>query len=69
MLESIDVKTRYVMTRTLILGSRLQQGLSDLRAIIAAMCRGDAALAEQLRRANIIGQREFFRQHESLILN
>ena len=42
MLESIDVKTRYVMTRTLMLGSRLQQGLNDLRAIMAAMCRGDA---------------------------
>jgi DNA-binding GntR family transcriptional regulator len=69
MLESIDVKSRYVMTRTLMLGTRLEQGLSDLRAIIAAMRRGDALRAEKLRRGNIVGQREFFRRYESLILD
>ena len=69
MLESIDVKSRYVMTRTLMLGTRLEQGLADLRAIIAAMRGGDAPRAEQLRRENIIGQREFFRRYESLILD
>jgi len=69
MLESIDVKTRYVMTRTLMLGTRLEQGLSDLRAIVAAMRRGDALAAGRLRRENIVGQREFFRRYESLILD
>jgi DNA-binding GntR family transcriptional regulator len=68
MLESIDVRSRYVMTRTLMLGTRLQQGLSDLRAIIAAMRYGDALLVETLRRENIVGQREFFRRYERLIL-
>jgi DNA-binding GntR family transcriptional regulator len=69
MLESIDVKSRYVMTRTLILGGRLEQGLHDLRAIIAAMRSGDAAEAERLRRQHIVGQKEFFRLNESVVLN
>jgi DNA-binding GntR family transcriptional regulator len=69
MLDSIDVRSRYVICRTLILRGRLEVGLTEVRAVIAAMRRGDAAEAEALRRQNIRSQKEFFRQHESLILN
>ena len=69
MLDSIDVRSRYVICRTLILRGRLEVGLTEVRAVIAAMRRGDASEAEALRRQNIRSQKEFFRQHESLILN
>jgi DNA-binding GntR family transcriptional regulator len=69
MLESIDVRTRYIICRTLILRGRLEVGLSEVRGVVAAMRRGDAAEAERLRRQNIQGQRDFFRRHEDLILN
>lgn len=69
MLDSIDVRSRYVICRTLILRGRLEVGLTEVRGVIAAMRRGDAAEAEALRRQNIRGQRDFFRRHESLILN
>ena len=69
MLDSIDVRSRYIICRTLILRGRLEVGLTEVRGVIAAMRRGDAAEAEALRRQNIQGQRDFFRRHESLILN
>jgi DNA-binding GntR family transcriptional regulator len=69
MLDSIDVRSRYIICRTLILRGRLEVGLSEVRAVIAAMRRGDAAEAEALRRENIRSQRDFFRRHESLILS
>lgn len=69
MLDSIDVRSRCIICRTLILRGRLDVGLAEVRGVIAAMRRGDAAEAEALRRQNIRGQRDFFRQHESLILN
>jgi DNA-binding GntR family transcriptional regulator len=69
MLDSIGVRSRYVICRTLILRGRLEVGLTEVRAVIAAMRRGDASEAEALRRQNIRSQKEFFRQHESLILN
>ena len=69
MLESIDVRSRYIICRTLILRGRLEVGLTEVRSVIAAMRRGEADEAERLRRQNIRGQQDFFRRHEDLILN
>jgi DNA-binding GntR family transcriptional regulator len=69
MLDSIEERSRYIICRTLILRGRLEVGLSEVRGVIAAMRRGDAAEAEALRRQNIRGQKDFFRRNESLILN
>ena len=69
MLESIDARSRYIICRTLILRGRLGTGLAEVRGVIAAMRRGDAAEAERLRRENIRGQKDFFRRHQELILN
>ena len=43
MLESIDARSRYIICRTLILRGRLETGLAEVRGVIAAMRRGDAA--------------------------
>jgi DNA-binding GntR family transcriptional regulator len=69
MLESIDARSRYIICRTLILRGRLETGLAEVRGVIAAMRRGDAAETERLRRENIRGQKDFFRRHQDLILN
>ena len=69
MLDSIDVRSRYIICRTLILRGRLEVGLTEVRGVLAAMRRGDANEAERLRRLNIRGQQDFFRRNEDLILN
>ena len=69
MLDSIDVRSRYIICRTLILRGRLEVGLTEVRGVLAAMRRGDANEAERLRRQNIRGQQDFFRRNEDLILN
>src|SRR4051794_13419109 len=60
MLESIDVRSRYIICRTLILRGRLETGLAEVRGVIAAMRRGDAPETERLRRENLRGQKDFF---------
>ena len=47
MLESIDARSRYIICRTLILRGRLETGLAEVRGVIAAMRRGDAAETER----------------------
>lgn len=67
MLRAIEVKSWYIIRRTIALPNRIPVGISEFRAVIAAMRRGDGNEAERLRRLNIRSQRETFMKHEQLI--
>ncbi|MBY0269287.1 MAG: GntR family transcriptional regulator [Burkholderiales bacterium] len=68
MLDSINDKTREIMRRIIILPGRAAEGLKQHRAVLAAMRKGDAALAEKLKRGNIRSSREFLERYQSFIL-
>lgn len=68
MLDSINDKTREIMRRIIILPGRAAEGLKQHRAVLAAMRKGDAALAEKLKRRNIRSSREFLERYRSFIL-
>lgn len=68
MLDSINDKTREIMRRIIILPGRAAEGLKQHRAVLAAMRKGDAALAEKLRRANIRSSRRYLERYQSFIL-
>lgn len=68
MLDSINDKTREIMRRIIILPGRAEVGLKQHRAVLAAMHKGDAALAEKLKRANIRSSRECLERYQSFIL-
>jgi len=62
-LESIDDRSRYVIRRVVLLPGRMEQGIAELRKVVAAMRKGDAVLAEQLRRDNIRSQMKYFNDY------
>ncbi len=68
LLDSIQDKTRVLIRRIVILPGRAHQGLQEHRALLEAMCRGDAAAAERLKRANIRSSREYLRRYEDFLL-
>ncbi|HVL59607.1 MAG TPA: GntR family transcriptional regulator [Burkholderiaceae bacterium] len=68
MLDSIYEKTQVLIRRTIILPGRAKVGLSEHRAVLAAMRRGDADAAERLRRENMRSARECLRRYQSYIL-
>ncbi len=68
MLDSINDKTREIMRRIIILPGRAAEGLKQHRAVLAAMRKGDAALAEKLKRRNIRSSREFLERFQSFVL-
>lgn len=68
MLDSINDKTREIMRRIIILPGRADKGLQQHRAVLAAMHKGDAVLAEKLKRANIRSSRECLERYQSFIL-
>ena len=68
MLDSINDKTREIQRRIIILPGRAVEGLKQHRAVIAAMRRGDAVDAEQLRRANIRSSRDYLERFQSFVL-
>lgn len=68
MLDSINDKTREIMRRIIILPGRADEGLQQHRAVLAAMHKGDAVLAEKLKRANIRSSRECLERYQSFIL-
>lgn len=68
MLTLLRDRTRNIVDRTTMLPGRIQQGLKELQAVMAAMRRGDAAEAERLRRENIGSQRAFVQRYESFLL-
>jgi DNA-binding GntR family transcriptional regulator len=68
MLDSINDKTREIQRRIIILPGRAAEGLQQHRAVLAAMRKGDAAKAEDLRRANIRSSREYLERYQSFVL-
>src|SRR3954469_10348968 len=68
MLDSINDKTREIQRRIIILPGRAAEGLEQHRAVLAAMRKGDAAKAEELRRANIRSSREYLERFKSFVL-
>jgi len=68
MLDSINDKTREIQRRIIILPGRAVEGLKQHRAVLAAMRRGAALDAEQLRRANIRSSRDYLERFQSFVL-
>ncbi len=68
MLDSIHDKTRELMRRIIILPGCANDGLQKHRAVLAAMCKGDAYLAENLKRENIRPSRAFLVRYQNFIL-
>lgn len=68
MLDSINDKTREIQRRIIILPGRAAEGLQQHRAVLAAMRKGDAVKAEELRRSNIRSSREYLERYQSFVL-
>ncbi len=68
MLDSINDKTREIQRRIIILPGRAAEGLTQHRAVLAAMRKGNALEAERLRRANIHSSREYLERFQSFVL-
>ena len=68
MLDSINDKTREIQRRIIILPGRAAEGLEQHRAVLAAMRKGDATGAEELRRANIRSSREYLERYQTFVL-
>jgi DNA-binding GntR family transcriptional regulator len=68
MLDSINDKTLDIQRRIIILPGRAADGLQQHRAVLAAMRKGDAGKAEELRRANIRSSREYLERYQSFVL-
>jgi DNA-binding GntR family transcriptional regulator len=68
MLDSINDKTREIQRRIIILPGRAAEGLQQHRAVLAAMRKGDASKAEELRRANIRSSREYLERFQNFVL-
>jgi DNA-binding GntR family transcriptional regulator len=68
MLDNIYEKTQVLIRRTIILPGRAEVGRRQHVAMLEAMCRGDAAEAERLRRAGLRSARESVEQYQRYIL-
>ena len=68
MLDSINDKTREIQRRIIILPGRAAEGLQQHRAVLAAMRKGNAVKAEELRRANIRSSREYLERFQNFVL-
>lgn len=68
MLDSIYEKTQAIIRRIIILPGRAQHGLSEHRAVLAAMRRGDADEAERLRRENMRSAKDYLKRYQSFVL-
>lgn len=68
MLDSINDKTLDIQRRIIILPGRAAEGLQQHRAVLAAMRKGNAGKAEELRRANIRSSREYLERYQSFVL-
>jgi DNA-binding GntR family transcriptional regulator len=68
MLDSINDKTREIQRRIIILPGRAAEGLQQHRAVLAAMRKGDAVKAEELRRANIRSSRDYLERFKNFVL-
>ena len=68
MLDSIYEKTQVIIRRIIILPGRAERGLSEHRAVLAAMRRGDAEEAERLRRENMRSAKDYLKRYQSFVL-
>jgi DNA-binding GntR family transcriptional regulator len=68
MLDSIYEKTQAVIRRIMILPGRAEIGLSEHRAVLAAMRHGDAGEAERLRRLNMRSAKGYLKRYQSFVL-
>jgi DNA-binding GntR family transcriptional regulator len=68
MLAGIHDRTQVLIRRIIILPGRAEIGLSEHRAVLAAMHEGDAAAAERLRRRNMRSAKEYLKRYESFLL-
>ncbi len=68
MLDSITEKTQVLIRRAIILPGRAALGLKQHRAVLAAMRRGDAPAAEELRRENMRSAKAFLQRYEKYVL-
>lgn len=68
MLDSIYEKTNVIIRRIVILPGRAQTGLEEHRATVAAMRAGNAVEAERLKRANLLGAKEYLRKFQKYVL-
>lgn len=68
MLDSIYEKTQVLIRRIIILPGRAEQGLKEHRAVIGAMCRGDAEEAEARRRENMRSAKSYLIRYQKYVL-
>ena len=68
MLDSIYEKTNVVIPRIVILPGRAKEGLSEHRAVVAAMRAGDGETAERLKRMNLQNAKETLRRFQKYVL-
>lgn len=68
LLEVVADRDRALLRRTIILPERAQQGLIMQRAIIDAMCAGDAEGAERLKRESIVRAREAVVRYRGFVI-
>ena len=68
MLDSIYERTQAIIRRIIILPGRAAHGLTEHRAVLAAMRRGDAEEAERLRRVNMRSGKEYLKRYQSFVL-
>lgn len=68
MLDTLNERTAFLVRRLIMVPGRAMQGLQDYRAMLAAMRRGHAEEAEQIKRANLRAARETFRRYQNFVL-
>ena len=68
MLDSIYEKTNVVIRRIVILPGRAKEGLSEHRAVVAAMRAGDGEAAEKLKRINLQNAKDSLRRFQKYVL-
>ena len=68
MLDSIYEKTNVIIRRIIILPGRALEGLTEHRAVVAAMRAGDAEQAERLKRLNLQNAKDTLRRFQKYVL-
>lgn len=68
MLDSIYDRTQVLIRRIIVLPGRAEVGLKEHRAVLAAMRRGEADLAERLRRENMVSARGYLERYQHFVL-
>lgn len=67
-LDNIYEKTQVLIRRIAILPGRAERGVMQHRAVLEAMCKGDAQEAEELRRQNIRDAKACLKQYMKYVL-